>query len=237
MSKQKQTQTKTKKKEQANTQKVYRDRKKGWIERLSDYFMERVDFSVDTKFPPVGNFRRLIAYFIDFFLANVLACVPLCLIEAIVNGNLETTQDLRIVPLPYAYLIVALAFLVHLFYFVYVPYKIWPGQTCGKRFLDMKMVMMDGSDVTIKALLLRNVVALLAIEGAAFFMTTYILQLICLTIGLDNIPVWITYVYYFMTMLSVMVTLTNRNRRMIHDYIGGTKVYKMENDKEHYSSF
>lgn len=225
------------KKKSVTTDKVFREQKKGWIERLAYYFAERVDMTNDLEFPPVGNFRRLIAYFIDFLLANILACIPLCLIESMVNGSVETTQDLRIVPLEYAYLIVALAFLVHLFYFVYIPWKVWPGQTPGKRFLDYKMVMMDGSDVTLKALLLRNVFTLLVIEGAAFFMTSYFMQVICLSLGMSAVPELIAYIYYFTTMLSVLVTLTNRNRRMFHDYIGGTKTYKLPQNQEKYSSF
>lgn len=237
MSKQQTKEFREPKQKPVKTDKVFREQKKGWIERLAFYFAQRVDMTSDTEYPPVGNVRRVIAYFIDFLLANLLACVPLCLIESLVNGGIDTTQDLRVVPLEYAYLIVALAFLVHIFYFVYIPLKVWPGQTPGKRFLDYKIAMMDGSDVTLKALLLRNVFSLLVIEGAAFFMTSYIIQLITLTIGMQAVPEVIAYIYYFTTMLSVLVTLTNRNRRMFHDYIGGTKTYKLPQTQEKYSTF
>lgn len=217
--------------------KVYQEKKLGWIDRLAIYFANRMDDADLTKFPPVSNIRRMAAYFIDFMLSNLLVCIPLTFIQSVVTGNVYATQDLRVVSLPVAYLIVACAIIIYILYFVYIPWKKWPGQTPGKRLLGYKICMMDDSELTFKALFVRNCLVLVFIEGAAMFITSYILQLGFLTAGIDVVPEWISKVYYFTTFLSVMVTLTNPHRRMFHDLIAKTKTYKLDETQETYHTF
>ncbi|MCH4285786.1 MULTISPECIES: RDD family protein [Bacillota] len=217
------------------SKKVYNEPKLGFIDRLTVKLMSKQGSKLDENFPPVGNLRRFFGYLMDFFLANVLAVIPLVFIESRVTGSTETTQVLAGLPLPYVYLITALVFLLYILYYVVIPLKVWPGQTPAKRLLNYKIVMMDGSDVTLKALLLRNVFAMTFVEGAAFT-TTYVIQLVVLTAGIDY-PKFISYVCYFMTLLSIVVTWTNPNRRMLHDFIGGTKVYQLEHKTGNYKAF
>lgn len=226
----------TKKQSVQKTQKVYRDRKKGWIERLADYFATKMDLSDDPAHPPVGNLRRFFGYLIDFFLANLLVCIPIVFIQSVVNDTTEITQDLRVVPLSVAYGIVAVVFLFYVFYYVYIPWKVWPGQTPAKRLLGIKIVMTNNEDVTLKALFLRNVVGFVVVEGTVF-MTSFLIQLITLTMGYETVPALPGQVYLFITFISILVTMTNKHRRMFHDFIGGTKIYKIDESKERYHSF
>lgn len=232
----KKTYQEPKKQASVKTAKVYHEKKKSWIDRLADYFAKRMEDTSSVGYPPVGNLRRLLSYFIDFFLANVLCCIPFVIIQGIVNDTTNITQDLRVMDISYAYVTVFLAIVLYLFYYVFVPYKIWSGQTPGKRLLGYRIVMQDNSDVTLKALCMRHVVGLVCIEGA-MFLTTYILQLICITIGLEQVPQFISYVYYFILLLSVLVTMTNASRRMFHDMIAKTKTYKLDEEQTVYKSF
>ena len=221
--------TNTKQTKYREPQKKYREKKVGFIDRLSIALLRKQDsVTIDKEHPPVSNLRRLIGYLIDFFLANVFSVIPLVIIQACLTGDTNTTQVLAGIPLYWAYIITLCVFLFFTFYYVYIPWKIWPGQTPAKRLLHFKIVMMDNSPATFKALFLRNVIAFTFIELAAF-MTTYVMQLIVLTSGIDY-PSFFSYVTYFMTLLSVVVTMTNYNRRMIHDFIGGTKVYMVEKE-------
>lgn len=217
----------------SKTTKQYKEAKKGWIDRLSLYFMKRMD-KVDKKHPPVTNIRRFIAYFIDFLLSNLLISIPIVFIQSGVTGKTDITQDLSGMELPYVYLICGCVLLLYLFYYVYIPLKVWPGQTPAKRFMNMKIVMLDNRDVTLKALLLRNVIGMAFIEGAVI-LTTFTLQAIFLTMDM-SIPKLITNIFYGLTFLSILVTMTNPNRRMLHDFIAGTKSYKIpEEDKQQYT--
>lgn len=216
--------------------KNYNEPKMGFIDRLSVKLLKKQDaYQEDKEHPPVTNIRRFFGYFLDFFFANLIAVIPLVIIQSKLTGKADATQDMAGLPLQWVYIITACVFLCYLFYYVYIPYKIWPGQTPAKRLLGYKIVMMDNSEVTLKALFLRNVVGLVFLEGA-MFMTTYFIQLVTLTFGWEYNK-YIGYGCYFLTILSIVITWTNYNRRMIHDFVGGTKVYKLNEKKETYSSF
>ncbi|MGX8834961.1 RDD family protein [Amedibacillus sp. YH-ame6] len=208
------------------TKTQYREKKLGLIDRLSIALLRKQEQIVkDTEHPPVSNIRRFFGYLIDFALSNIFCVIPLVIIQACLTGSTNTTQILAGIPLYWAYIITFFVFLFYIFYYVYIPWKVWPGQTPAKRLLKYKIVMMDNSEVSAKALFLRNVIAMTFIE-LAVFTTTYIVQLVVLTAHIDY-PSFFGYVTYFMTFLSFLLTLTNYNRRMIHDYLGGTKVYML----------
>lgn len=228
--------TNTKKAQNTKKNHSYQEPKMSFIDRMTVAMMKKEeDEKSEKNYPPVANIRRFFGYLFDFFLANVLAVIPLVFIQSRLTGSTNTTQVLAGLPLMWVYIITALVFAMYIIYYVWIPYKIWPGQTPAKRLLGYKIVMKDGSDVTLKALFLRNVFAMTFLEGAAFT-TTYVIQLIVLTIGIDY-PSYISYICYFMTLLSIVVTWTNPNRRMIHDFVGGTKVYKLDQEKDTYHAF
>lgn len=209
----------------------YKEQKLGWIDRLSVGLLKKQDSIIkDKAHPPVSNLKRFFGYLFDFFLANVLACIPLVAIQSVVTGSTEVTQVLAGMELKWVYIITACVFIMYLIYYVMIPWKLWPGQTPAKRLLGYKIVMMDNSEVTLKALLLRNVIALTFLEGASFLIT-YVIQLVVLTAGIDY-PQFFSYICYFMTMISILVTFTNYSRRMIHDYVGGTKEYQLERNNQ-----
>lgn len=211
------------------SQKVYSEKKLGLIDRLSVSLLKKQDSIVkDEAHPPVGNLKRFFAYLFDFFLANVLACIPLVAIQSIVTGSTNVSQALTGMDLSWVYIITACVFVMYFLYYVMIPLKVWPGQTPAKKLLGIKIVMMNNEEVTGTALFLRNVVALTFLEGASFLIT-YVIQLIVLTAGISY-PQFASYICYFMTMISIMVTFTNYNRRMIHDFIGGTKEYQLQRD-------
>ena len=53
----------------------------------------------------------------------------------------------------WAFLAGALCILFALFYYVYVPWRIWPGQTLGKRVAGYRMEKTDGTAVDLITLL------------------------------------------------------------------------------------
>lgn len=213
------------------SKKHYNEKKVGFIDRLSIALLRKQETIVkDEDHPPVTNVRRFFGYLIDFVLSNIFCVIPLVIIQACITGSAETTQILAGIPLYWAYIITLCVFLCFIFYYVYIPWKIWPGQTPAKRLLRYKIVMMDSSPANFKALFLRNVIAMTFIESAVFT-TTYVVQLVVLTAKIDY-PSYFGYITYFMTFISFLFTLTNYNRRMIHDYLGGTKVYMLEKESD-----
>ena len=152
--------------------KHYREKKLGLIDRLSIALLKKQDTLVkDTEHSPVSNIRRFFGYLMDFMLANIFCVIPLVIIQASLTGSTNTTQILAGIPLHWAYIITFFVFLFYTFYYVYIPLKIWPGQTPAKRLLNYKIVMMDNSKATAKALFMRNVIGMTFLELAAFTTT------------------------------------------------------------------
>ncbi|GAB3798400.1 RDD family protein [Virgibacillus kimchii] len=85
--------------------------------------------------------------------------------------------------------------IISVLYFVIVP-AVWYGYTVGKRLMGIRIVKMDGSNVTIGTMLLRYLVTGL-IYG--------------LTLGIAFI-------------VSVFMVALRKDKRAIHDFIAGTYV-------------
>src|SRR5699024_2522806 len=66
---------------------------------------------------------------------------------------------------PYGIISGVIAVLFAIFYFVIVPTYIYPGQTVGKRICKIKIVQNNNEPVTIKNMLLRQLLGIIVIEG------------------------------------------------------------------------
>ena len=66
---------------------------------------------------------------------------------------------------PYGIIAGILAVLFAIFYFVIVPAYIYPGQTLGKKICKIKIVKVNNEQVTIKNMLLRQLLGVIVIEG------------------------------------------------------------------------
>ena len=121
----------------------------------------------------------------------------------------------------------ALCILFALFYFVYVPWRIWPGQTLGKHIAGYRIEKTDGTAVDLLTLLKRQVIGGFLLEGAAFVASNYIRQLVTLSLSY--------YVDYYwqiagmiLTALSLILVMKTDSHRTLHDYLAKTKVACVE---------
>ena len=134
-----------------------------------------------------------------------------------------------------AFLAGALCILFALFYYVYVPWRIWPGQTLGKRVAGYRMEKTDGTAVDLITLLKRQVIGGFLLEGAAFVASNYIRQLVTLSLSY--------YVDYYwqlagmiLTALSLILVMKTDSHRALHDYLAKTRVTCIEKQKNEHSS-
>lgn len=178
---------------------------------------------VQSQETTVNSFKRAIAYLIDWYVASMLAGIPIVLTYSIFFKELEVTQELSKLPVPYCYFIGIIAILVYLAYFIIVPIKIYPGQTFGKRIMDIKMVKDDGSDVDFITLIKREVIGVMLVEGYIAASSSYLHQMINLLVGYNVMKVF-TYVYGIITILSIVVACASPKIKMFHDYIAKTQL-------------
>ena len=135
----------------------------------------------------------------------------------------------------WAFLAGALSFFFALFFFLYFPWRIWPGQTLGKRVAGYRMEKTDGTAVDLITLLKRQVIGGLLLEGAAFVASNYIRQLVTLSLSY--------YVDYYwqlagmiLTALSLILVMKTDSHRSLHDYFAKTRVTRVEKQKKEHSS-
>lgn len=135
------------------------------------------------------------AQFADRFFASIVDGV-------IVNTPLRLIQIFLIKSLP---LLFAVTVSVYVWYFAYYPYT-HNGQTFGKKWLRMKMVRLDGNNLSFGHLVVREI----AKSGIVF-----ISSLIFGTFG------------YLIGLSTFLLALTN-NRLALHDIIARTQVIKVK---------
>lgn len=173
-------------------------------------------------------YRRLGAYVIDWAASGVLIGLPEVFVFALVThssdmfSNMYVFSSMGYSPV-YAYACCTLSLMLFLSYYVWIPFKVWPGQTLGKHVLGLSCERRGGGEMTLGTYVLRAVVGLLVIEGVSTVMTRYLVQTLTLLTGFYMESV-ITPVAYLLTMVSGILVVCTRRHLAIHDYIAGTRV-------------
>lgn len=181
----------------------------------------------------VEDGRRFAAYLIDWFLSALCMMLPMCLSWLYVTKEVETMRYVNVWTLQTllgtkSALLIALAALAcALFYEVIVPWKIYPGQTIGKRVMGYRMETKDGHTPGLMALLLRQGLGLFVLEGCLFNASALISNAISMVSGLNvtGIFLWASIV---LTIISLIIALSSPSRRMLHDYLAKTHVVRTE---------
>lgn len=177
----------------------------------------------------VTSTKRFVAYVMDWFLGSLCTMLPMCLLWLMQTQDMDTMSSVNLYVIAgklgysQAYLAGALSIAFALFYYVVVPWKIYPGQTCGKRAMGFKVVKLDGSDVDLKTLIIRQIVGIIIIEGALYNISGIVHSLISLIVNL-NLVQWLLYIGLVVSAISSFLALKMSSQRMIHDYLAKTKV-------------
>lgn len=184
---------------------------------------------VESSPTTVNNFKRLLAYVIDWYAASMLAGIPVVLIYSIFFKDLEITQNITLLPMPYSILAGLLAIVIYLAYFILVPLKIYPGQTFAKKIMNIKVVKDDDSEVDFLTLVKREVVGVMIVEGYIAASSSYFHQIINIMIGKDLNNVYV-YLFGIITAISILWACASPQRKMFHDYIASTKLVVTKED-------
>lgn len=146
------------------------------------------EFNV-AKEVPAGFWIRLLANFID----AVLVSFPLAIIAGMISFYVYGID----------FILEENTMISHILNFVLFLYTlilpvIWRGYVVGKRICGIRIVRIDGENVTLKNMLLRNVV------GGLVYVLTFGVGLI----------------------ISAFMVSLREDKRSIHDLIAGTQVVK-----------
>ncbi|MFV0394174.1 MAG: RDD family protein [Coprobacillaceae bacterium] len=166
--------------------------------------------------------RRLISYLIDWYVGGLCTAIPISIVSQKLTGTM-TNQNLLTFDNGYAIGTGIFALLFALFYFVIVPTYIWKGQTVGKRICKLKVVQVDNQEVTLKNMLLRQVIGMIVMEGAMLSASTIWHQILSIITNYNFITLFM-YIGFGITLISVVMLLFSTDSRALHDYLGSTKV-------------
>lgn len=170
-----------------------------------------------------GFWRRLSSLLIDFLLM-----IPYLWLDAYLSGANELVFYLSIVP----------GFLFHFWFYIYLV-KVFGG-TPGKLIVGIKILKLNGSDVTWREAILRESVSI-SFGIFALMISLYALPMVDwdyydkmgwmeknkylfgLTPKWDTIYTWSSNLWIYS---EFFVLLLNKKKRAIHDYIAGTVIIK-----------
>lgn len=181
--------------------------------------------AVTVSVPPV---RRFGAYAIDWALGGIVSGLPAVLLYSAVTRRSDFFSDLYVFEaLGHSFwwgvLAGVLCIVAGLFYYVYVPVRLMPGQTVGKRLLGLEVRMMDGSLPAFLPLFVRYGLVGFLVETSAFVTGRFIRELITLVARVDIATPW-SIAGAAITVISALLALYGPHHRAIHDYLSGTRV-------------
>lgn len=171
-----------------------------------------------TKARPLA---RIIAYLIDWYIATMIAGIPIVLIATSIFHETSISQDLSRLPVHWAVIAGVLAILFYLGYYVVLERFVYKGQTFGKRIMKVKVIKMDGSDLDVWTILKREAIGVMLIEGYLANSSSYLRQIISIASGVDINDIAV-YLFGIISAVSLLMGAASMSGRMLHDHLAST---------------
>lgn len=176
---------------------------------------------------PLG--RRLGAYGADWFAGDLFAAFPVAIVYSIVTGKTEITDRITDVPGICGLLAGILCLCFIFLYYVFIPWKVWNGQTLGKRLFGIRITAMDGSKANLRQLLLRQAAGLMILENGLLPTGHFLGELAALA-GMPALFIgWWGKAGLAVGIISGILVAFSPHRRGLHDSLAGTRVIPGEN--------
>ena len=156
--------------------------------------------------------RRVLSYFIDWYLGALCAAFPIAVVSQKLYGTM-LKQNLLKIQQPYGFIAGIIGVIFALFYYIYIPFFVYKGQTVGN----------NNQEVSLKSLDLRQGLGMIVIERIFVSASALWHQLVSLCIHV-NIVSMMMYVGFVVGGISTLMIIFTKEHRAIHDYIGNTKV-------------
>lgn len=183
------------------------------------------------KKPPyhkANQTKRFIAYVIDWFLGSLMIMFPVSMYYLAMTNDIESVSNANIAVIYQmfgkgsALVIGLIAAVLGILYYVVIPY-ILNGQTIGKKFLELKIVNTDESDVSFTTMFKRQFLILIIFETYIYSVSHLLIYMLELILNTEVVK----YFYSFGMLVSIVSCLLvafSRSHMAVHDIFAKTKV-------------
>ncbi len=182
-----------------------------------------IKYGVKLQTTGVNNFSRVIAYLIDWWIASMVASIPIVLIGSSVLHTTNVRMVLSDLPFQWALIAGILAIVFYVGYYFVMELCVYKGQTFGKRIMKLKVVQDDGTDVDFMSIFKREVIGVMIVEGYIANSSSFLRQVIQLFTDV-NIMDMAVYVFGIISAVAVLMGMASSSRKMIHDHIAKTRI-------------
>lgn len=172
--------------------------------------------------------KRLMAWGLDWVLGGILSSIPAVVAYSLVTkrGTLFTSlYDFKAMgsSTTFVTLIGLICLVIGILYYMIVPWKIYPGQTLGKKIVHIKIEKVNGQKMTFSDYFIRQVIFLFFIEGSVTILSRYIVQLMTLSSNF-YIDSYLAIFWFALTTFSAMLALGTASNLSIHDRVMKTVI-------------
>ncbi|MFD1413736.1 RDD family protein [Oceanobacillus jeddahense] len=176
--------------------------------------------------------RRFLAYMIDFFISSIfVSIIPMIITSIITQEKTFSIRTFTQMPTIWQIICGIIAISLAIYYFCLYPMnKNHLGQTIGKRIMKLRIVNVNGQDLTYKDIFLRELLGSMIIEGETKFPSAFFRYFLYKMLPAQIAGV-ISIVSIVLSVASIIWAIINRRHRMFHDYVGRTVVVKIVNEK------
>lgn len=168
-----------------------------------------------------GLGKRFLSFIIDWYLGSVICVIPIMCLYYFINPVKNPIMDLRRFPFYWALLGGILSLMVAIIYYVIIP-MYFDGQTLGKKLCGIKIVTSNNEKVTLNCLVKRQFLGIILVEGSFYLITTFIFQI--LFYNHANYQQFLTWIYYGISIISIIFCIFSKNHQSIHDKLANTVV-------------
>lgn len=176
-----------------------------------------------------GRFNRFGAFFLDFNVERITASIIVLIVWLLVYrsfGERGASVNIEGLPTSFQYTTLGILIVFTIFYNIILPMYIFEGQTIGKKAIGIKIVKANGEKATLKNYILRYI-AIFFLEGNSYVLTISGIVFFFLNMHFTDAKQWNDYLFWMFAFSSILAFF-HKDRRAIHDFIGGTKVINIK---------
>ncbi len=174
---------------------------------------------------------RVLAWLFDWGIGGILTSLPAIIIysQFAKDSNLFTSlYDFRTIGFSTAATIAlgSLCISIGIFYYVIIPWKIYPAQTVGKKLLKLKIEKSNQQELTFKDYFLRQFIFIILIQGSATIVSRYFTQIFTL-MSHFYIDGYVATAGFLITTFSATLAFGTPSKLALHDRVLKTLVTKI----------